>query len=130
MDKVKIQNERQIRRHGRVRAKISGTEARPRLSVFRSNNGMFLQLVDDLSGTTLVSAKLTEIKKTPGKMGRAIPIRPIVKKMMVTPIKIMYFQSILACSLILVVYQKSSNLGTKRGAINAPIFINRIWLIL
>jgi len=68
MDKVKIQNERQIRRHGRVRAKISGTEARPRLSVFRSNNGMFLQLVDDLSGTTLVSAKLTEIKKTPGKI--------------------------------------------------------------
>lgn len=68
MDKIKENNQRQARRHGRVRVKVSGTAARPRLSVFRSNRGMFLQLVDDLSGTTLASAKMTEVKKTPGKI--------------------------------------------------------------
>lgn len=68
MDKNKDKNLRQARRHSRVRAKISGTEARPRLSVFRSNKGMFLQLVDDLNGKTLASAAVKEIKKTNGKI--------------------------------------------------------------
>lgn len=60
--KVKLNNKRQIRRHGRVRAKISGTAARPRLSVFRSNKGMYLQLIDDMTGQTLVSARTSELK--------------------------------------------------------------------
>jgi len=50
------------RRKGRVRAKISGTAARPRLSVFRSNTGMYLQLIDDDKGVTLVSAHSKELK--------------------------------------------------------------------
>ncbi len=62
MDKNKIQNLRQSRRHGRVRAKVHGTNERPRLSVFRSNRGMFLQLIDDERGITLVSAGTHEIK--------------------------------------------------------------------
>ena len=62
MDKNKIKNERQDRRHGRVRAKINGSELRPRLSVFRSNRGMFLQLINDETSQTLVSAKTQEIK--------------------------------------------------------------------
>jgi len=39
-----------------VRGKVSGTAARPRLAVFRSNRGVFAQLVDDVSGTTVASA--------------------------------------------------------------------------
>lgn len=39
-----------------IRSKISGTAARPRLSIFRSNKEIYAQLVDDLSGTTLASA--------------------------------------------------------------------------
>jgi len=50
------------RRKGRVRAKISGTAARPRLNVFRSNTGMYLQLIDDDNNVTLVSAHSKEIK--------------------------------------------------------------------
>lgn len=50
------------RRKGRVRAKISGTAKRPRLNVFRSNTGMYLQLIDDDNGVTLVSAHTKEIK--------------------------------------------------------------------
>lgn len=44
------------KRHGRVRAKLSGTEARPRLNVFRSNKHIYAQLIDDVKGVTLVSA--------------------------------------------------------------------------
>ncbi|MFA5184372.1 MAG: 50S ribosomal protein L18 [Patescibacteria group bacterium] len=62
MDKITAKNLRQERRHGRVRAKVSGTAARPRLSVYRSNTGMFLQLIDDASGQTLASATLKEVK--------------------------------------------------------------------
>jgi large subunit ribosomal protein L18 len=44
------------RRHTRVRQKISGTSARPRLSVFRSLVGIYAQVIDDVAGNTLVSA--------------------------------------------------------------------------
>ena len=40
----------------RIRGKISGTAARPRMSVFRSNKGIYVQLIDDLAGRTLVAA--------------------------------------------------------------------------
>ncbi|MDD2257985.1 50S ribosomal protein L18 [Candidatus Falkowbacteria bacterium] len=69
--KIKLNNERQARRHGRVRAKISGTAARPRLSVFRSNKGLYLQLIDDVAGKTLVSARTKELKETGKKIDSA-----------------------------------------------------------
>src|SRR5699024_7216479 len=46
--------------HGRVRKKISGTEARPRLNVFRSNKNIYAQLIDDEKGITIVSANSNE----------------------------------------------------------------------
>jgi large subunit ribosomal protein L18 len=44
-----------------VRKKISGTTERPRLSVFRSNRGLFVQIIDDLKGVTIASASTTEL---------------------------------------------------------------------
>ena len=44
------------RRHMRVRRKISGTAERPRLCVFRSNTNIYVQIIDDVAGNTLVSA--------------------------------------------------------------------------
>jgi large subunit ribosomal protein L18 len=44
------------RRQRRIRGKVSGTAARPRLAVFRSNRGIFAQLIDDEAGVTLASA--------------------------------------------------------------------------
>lgn len=49
-------NEVRKSRHARVRAKISGTASTPRLNVFRSNNNIFAQIINDENGTTLVSA--------------------------------------------------------------------------
>lgn len=43
-------------RHARVRKKVSGTPSRPRLNVYRSLNHMYAQVIDDISGITLVSA--------------------------------------------------------------------------
>ena len=44
------------RRHIRVRRKISGTQDRPRLCVYRSNSNLYVQIIDDVAGNTLVSA--------------------------------------------------------------------------
>ena len=49
-----------IKRHNRVRGKISGTAERPRLSVFRSENNIYAQVIDDVAGKTLVSASTVE----------------------------------------------------------------------
>jgi large subunit ribosomal protein L18 len=48
------------RRHRRVRGKVSGTAERPRLSVYRSNRGVFAQLIDDERGHTLAAVNWTE----------------------------------------------------------------------
>ena len=49
-----------MKRHSRVRGKISGTAERPRLSVFRSENNIYAQVIDDVAGNTLVSASTVE----------------------------------------------------------------------
>jgi large subunit ribosomal protein L18 len=51
---------KRLKRRRRVRAKIHGTAERPRISVFRSNRGVFAQLIDDDSGRTLASVAWTE----------------------------------------------------------------------
>jgi large subunit ribosomal protein L18 len=52
--------QQRLRRRRRVRAKASGTAERPRLSVFRSNRGVFAQLIDDRGARTLVAVAWTE----------------------------------------------------------------------
>jgi len=51
---------RRQRRHRRVRARVTGTAERPRLSVYRSNRGVFAQLIDDTKGHTLAAVNWTE----------------------------------------------------------------------
>ena len=61
-------NQRRTRIKNRIRKIVSGTEAQPRLSVFRSNKEIYAQLIDDVSGSTIVSSSSTEkeISKTKG----------------------------------------------------------------
>ena len=57
---VKTKPAARLKRRRRVRAKVSGTAERPRISVFRSNRGIFAQLIDDVAGRTLASVNWTE----------------------------------------------------------------------
>jgi len=57
------------RRHNRVRAKITGTGARPRLAVYKSNRYVHAQIIDDTLGKTLVAATTQPAKKAAGKAG-------------------------------------------------------------
>ncbi|MEI7761154.1 MAG: 50S ribosomal protein L18 [Thermoleophilia bacterium] len=54
--------EARLRRHRRIRGKVSGTQERPRLAVFRSNRGIFAQLVDDRTARTLAASGWLQLK--------------------------------------------------------------------
>ena len=55
-------NESRMSRHERVRKSVSGTSARPRLSLYRSNTHIYVQIIDDTKGHTLVAANTKELK--------------------------------------------------------------------
>ena len=57
---VITKGDRRLKRRRRVRAKVSGTATRPRISVFRSNRGLSAQLIDDVSGHTLAAVSWFE----------------------------------------------------------------------
>jgi len=57
---VLTREQRRLRRRRRVRAKVHGTSGRPRLSVFRSNRGVFAQLIDDDAARTVAAVSWTE----------------------------------------------------------------------
>jgi large subunit ribosomal protein L18 len=58
---TKQKQQRRLRIKMRIRKRLNGTAARPRLTVFRSNTGMYVQLVDDTKGTTLLSANTKQL---------------------------------------------------------------------
>lgn len=55
-------NVQRKRRHDRLRKKISGTQAKPRLNVFRSNAAIYVQFIDDVNNKTLASASSKDLK--------------------------------------------------------------------
>ena len=71
-------NAQRLKRHVRVRSKISGTPERPRLSVFRSNANIYAQVIDDVNGVTLVSASTLD-KEFDGAAGNCDAARKVGK---------------------------------------------------
>ncbi len=69
-------NAQRLKRHVRVRGKISGTPERPRLSVFRSNANIYAQIIDDVNGVTLVSASTLD-KDFEGTASNKEPARKV-----------------------------------------------------
>jgi large subunit ribosomal protein L18 len=59
-----------IRRHERVRSKVTGTTDRPRLTVFRSLNNIYAQVIDDIKGVTLASASTLDAEVTSNLEGK------------------------------------------------------------
>jgi len=68
------------KRKRRIRAKVSGTSTRPRLTVFKSLTGIYAQLIDDSNGVTLVSASLKEIKNGKNTVSGAMEVGKIIAK--------------------------------------------------
>lgn len=73
------------RRRSKIRFKVRGTSERPRLSVFRSNTSVFLQIIDDTENKTIVSANMKEIKKgtkteKAKELGKVIAEKALAKK--------------------------------------------------
>ncbi len=64
--KKESKNAVRVRKHARVRAKISGTSSCPRLVVFRSNKHIEAQIIDDVKGVTLASASSVQLKLSNG----------------------------------------------------------------
>ena len=60
MVRKESRQEIRVKKHMRIRNRFSGTAQRPRLAVFRSNNHMYAQIIDDVAGNTLVSASTLE----------------------------------------------------------------------
>lgn len=80
MSNPKVKIEKRQRRHRRVRAKISGTKQRPRLCVFRSNQHIYAQLIDDENGKILLSSSDLKIKKEGNKTAMASEIGKAIAK--------------------------------------------------
>ncbi|MDO4788070.1 MAG: 50S ribosomal protein L18 [Johnsonella sp.] len=82
----KSRNEVRVKKHQRLRNRFEGTAERPRLSVFRSNNHMYAQIIDDTVGNTLVSASTLEkaakgeIEKTNDKEAAAFVGKLVAKR--------------------------------------------------
>lgn len=85
MDINKIKQAKRIRRQGRVRAKVSGTSDCPRLTVFRSNRGIYAQIINDEIGKTIVSVDANEAKIKDKKiavslaLGKLIALKAVAK---------------------------------------------------
>ncbi|HXV26713.1 MAG TPA: 50S ribosomal protein L18 [Candidatus Paceibacterota bacterium] len=71
MTRITDKQVRRTRRHARIRARISGTAERPRVSVFKSNRHVFVQAVDDASGKTLASVGFGSAKGKGSKTDHA-----------------------------------------------------------
>ena len=71
-------NAQRLKRHKRVRAKLSGTPERPRLNVFRSEKNIYAQVIDDVAGNTLVSASSLD-KEIEGNGGNKAAARAVGK---------------------------------------------------
>ncbi|HIS87672.1 MAG TPA: 50S ribosomal protein L18 [Candidatus Caccenecus avistercoris] len=93
MIKKENRNVARLRRHERVRESIHGTKERPRLNVFRSNNGIYVQVIDDDASTTLVSSSTAELKIKNGGNIRAAKLvgADIAKKCKDAKIKTVVF---------------------------------------
>lgn len=72
MAKTSTKELSRARRHNRIRAKVSGTAARPRLAVFRSNRFISVQVIDDEAGKTVASAHGREFPGSLGKQAAAV----------------------------------------------------------
>jgi large subunit ribosomal protein L18 len=87
MQRDPLKQERRDRRRTRIRARLSGTSERPRLSVFKSLNHIYAQAIDDQRGTTLVHACSLDKECVAGKSGGNLAAARAVGALIATRLK-------------------------------------------
>ncbi len=85
-----IKKQKRVRRHVKIRTKISGTSETPRLAVFRSNKFMYAQIIDDAAGKTLASASSLDLKAKKSDAAVAVG-KEIAKKALALKIQSVVF---------------------------------------
>ncbi len=88
--KTNIKKTKRIRRHTKIRTRVSGTAETPRLAVFRSNKYMYAQLIDDAAQKTLASASSAEMKGKKADAAKAVG-KAIAEKAMALKVKAVVF---------------------------------------
>ena len=78
---MSVKSERRLKIKAHIRSKITGTAEKPRLTVFRSNAQIYVQIIDDVQGKTLVSASSLEIKDKVTKKEVAAKVGESVAKL-------------------------------------------------
>ncbi|MGE5392261.1 MAG: 50S ribosomal protein L18 [Candidatus Saccharibacteria bacterium] len=75
-----MNNKKELRvlRHNRIRAKVSGTKSRPRMSIFRSLGNIYVQLIDDQEGKTLIAASSKNVKTKGSKQNVSAEVGKLV----------------------------------------------------
>ncbi len=91
MSKSKNKTEKRQRRHKKIRSTISGTSERPRFSVAKTNTALYLQLIDDTSGKTLVAASTRDMKGKTNTEKAFAAGKEIAKKAIAKDIKSVVF---------------------------------------
>ena len=71
MSTTPTSKEKRVRKHKKIRTQVSGTSLRPRLCVFKSNTGLYAQLINDDLGTTLAQANGKDAKKVGAEIAKA-----------------------------------------------------------
>lgn len=76
---ITTKTDQRTRRHARIRAKISGTEERPRLCIFKSNTALEAQVIDDTKGITIASARGKDATKVGAEVAKAAIAKKVEK---------------------------------------------------
>jgi len=87
----KIKNKRRLQRKKRVRGKISGTEARPRVTIFRSNKHVYAQAIDDTKGHTLAYSDGIKLGVKANKEGAVVVAKDLADKLKAANVETIVF---------------------------------------
>ena len=92
MIRKESKNDMRIKRHRKIRRTLSGTDVTPRLCVFRSNQAIYAQLIDDVKGVTIASSSSLELKLTNNNLEAAATVgKDIAEKAKKAKIKTVVF---------------------------------------
>ena len=97
---------RRVKIHKKIRSKITGTSEMPRMTVFRSNKQIYVQLIDDVNGSTLVSASSKEIKDGGAKSDVSAQVGKAIAAKATSKMSVKMILTVVGCLIIILSIRK------------------------